>query len=120
MVGGVGWGTLTLALSLRERGLRRVGGLVGLDWGGGRAGLSGADGFYYESFEGADLAGESFLVVFDGPEADVEFFHVGSHFFSEFVHFLSEAGEVGAHFIFEFVHLLSEAGEVAAHLIFEF
>ena len=48
---------------------RGVGGLVGLDWGG--IGLSGADGFYDESFEGADLAGESLLVVFDGPEADV-------------------------------------------------
>ena len=137
---GVGWVTLTLALSLRERGLppmdgwfcgddEEVGGLVGLGWGG--VGLSGADGFYYESFEGADLAGESLLVVFDGPEADVEFFHVGSHFFSEFVHLLPESGEVGPHLftefgplgshpVSEFMHLLFEFGEVGPYLLFEF
>ena len=89
------------------------GGLVGFDRGGGRAGLSGSDGFRDESFEGADLTGEAFLVVFDGSEAGVEVFYARSHLFAELGHFCP-------HLLSEFAHLLPERGEFCPHPLFEF
>ena len=113
-------------------GKRGEGGLVGFDGGGWLVGLSCPDGFYDESFKGADLTGESFLVVFNGPQAYIQFFYTRSHLFPEFVlarphlfsefpHLLPERREVGADLLLEFVlarpNLLFECGELGAHLL---